>query len=234
MNSIILEFESRVQEIDEYFSFITTTTALEREFDRTKTVKVSQTVQNVLKANLFLLLYNLIESSFKNALEKICIDITNDNLTYQEVIPEIKRLWLEKRYKNFENMKIPKNTKKSEYIVNIIDNITEDIIEIKFYTDEKKRKNDDISGNIDARAIEEINKKYGAKLIDKPNIQTQPLLTIKSQRNNLAHGDESFNKCGEDYSISELEYIKNESLNYIKWILTHIKEFLEDKKYKTI
>ncbi len=231
MQSVILDFELKVEEIDEYFSFIKTTTHLKEDFDKTKTIKVSQTVYNVLKANLFLLLYNLIESSFKNALEKIYIDITNNSLTYTKVIPEIKRIWLEKKYKNFENMEIPKNIKKSEYIMNIIDNIAGDVIEIKFYTNEKKRKNDDISGNIDAREINRINKKYGIELENNTNIKKEHLLTIKTQRNNLAHGDESFNKCGESYFISDLEEIKNESIEYMRFILNHIKSFIENKKY---
>ena len=235
MQSIILDFESKVEEIEEYFKFIETTTHLERDFDITKIVKVSETVYDVLKANIFLLLYNLIESSFKNALEKICIEITNEKLTYKEVIPEIKRLWLEKNYKNFENIRIPKNIKKSEHIMKIIDEITEDIIEINFYIDEQKRKNDDISGNVDAREINRINQKYGAKLLSQPeNIDREALLTVKTQRNNLAHGDETFRECGRDYTLEKLEDIKNESIEYMRFILSHIKIFIEDKQYKLV
>jgi hypothetical protein len=235
MQSVILDFESKVEEIEEYFNFIETTTHLERDFDKEKIVKVSETVYDVLKANIFLLLYNLIESSFKNALEKICIEITNDRLTYKEVIPEIKRLWLEKHYKNFENIKIPKNIKKSEHIMNTIDNITEDIIEINFYIDEKKRKNDDISGNVDAREISRINQKYGAKLRYQPkDIDKQALQTVKIQRNNLAHGDETFRECGRDKTLETLGEIKSNSIEYMRFILSHIKKFIENKEYKLI
>ena len=233
MQSVILDFESKVEEIEEYFNFIETTTHLERDFDKEKIVKVSEIVYDVLKANIFLLLYNLIESSFKNALEKICIEITNDRLTYKEVIPEIKRLWLEKHYKNFENIKIPKNIKKSEHIMNTIDNITEDIIEINFYIDEKKRKNDDISGNVDAREISKINQKYGAKLRYQPkDIDKQALQIVKIQRNNLAHGDETFRKCGRDKTLETLGEIKSSSIEYMRFILSHIKKFIENKEYK--
>jgi hypothetical protein len=234
MDIIILEFESKVEEIDEYFSFIRTTTFLEREVDETKIVIVSMTVFNVLKANLFLLLYNLIESSFKNALEKICIEITDSQLTYIEVVPAIKKLWLEKNYKNFENIRFPREMKKSEHIMNIIESITEDIIEIRFYSNQENRKNDDISGNIDAREIDKINKKYGIELINNTNIKREYLLTIKNQRNNLAHGDESFNECGESYTIYELEEIKSESVDYMRFILNNIKEFINEKKYSII
>jgi hypothetical protein len=231
MESVILDFESKVKEIEEYSSFIETTTHLEREFDKSKIVKVSETVHNVLKANLFLLLYNLIESSFKNALEKICIQITMDRLKYQDVISEIKRMWIEKKYKNFENFEIPKGVKKSKFIMDKIDNIAEDIIEIEFYSDDKKKKNDEISGNIDAREINRINEKYGAKLINKPNLDTISLLTVKTQRNNLAHGDETFNKCGRNYTISDLKKIEEESIEYMRFILSHIQKYIDNKQY---
>ena len=58
MNSIIEEFNEKAQEIDEYLFFIGTTTFLKRDFDKDK-IKVSQKVHNILKANLFLLLYKI-------------------------------------------------------------------------------------------------------------------------------------------------------------------------------
>ncbi|CAA6821707.1 MAG: Unknown protein [uncultured Sulfurovum sp.] len=231
MDVIISEFEEKVSEIDEYVFFVQRTVHLRGFTIATDRVQVSSTVHNILKSNLFLLLSNLVEASFKNALEKLCIQITSENITYNKVIPEIKKLWIEKKYKNFENVKIPKNMQKSEFVMNIINSITEDIIEIKFYTDEEKRKNDDISGNVDAREINKINMKYGAKILTQPSISTQSLLTVKIQRNNLAHGDESFSECGRNYTLTELEEIKNESIDYMRFILNHIKEVIENKQY---
>lgn len=54
---------------------------------------------------------------------------------------------------------------------------------------------------------------------------------IKNKRNNLAHGNESFSECGRDYTLENLEEIKDESVEYMRFILTHIKEFIKDKKY---
>jgi len=227
MQFVILEFNEKAEEINEYFSFIETTTHL-RLNENPNIVQVSKTVHNVLKANLFLLLYNLVESSFKNALEKICINITNDTLKYKNVIPEIKKMWIEKEYKNFD---ISKNIKKSEFIMHKIESITNDTVKIEFYKDEKKLKNDDISGNLDAREIKKISAKYGANVIDAITLDPRKLVTVKSKRNNLAHGDETFSKCGESYSMNELKEIKIRSLEYMNFILKHIEEFINEKKY---
>jgi len=229
VNLVILEFEEKAEEINEYFNFVQTTTHLRGFIDNTDMIQVSQTVHNVLKANMFLLLYNLVESSFKNALENICLKIKNDNLKYKEVIPEIKKIWIEKEYKNFENIK---NRQKSKFIMDKIDSIAEDIIAIEFYSNDEKTKNDDISGNVDARVINKINSKYGAKLESSPNIDTSSLLTVKTNRNNLAHGHKTFTECGEDYTLNDLKDIKNNSQAYMRFILEHIQTFINNKKYK--
>ena len=228
MELVISEFEAKVQEISEYFSFIEKTTHL-RLHDNRGMVQVSKTVHNVLKANLFLLLYNLVESSFKNSLEKICINITNETLKYKDVIPEIKKMWIEKEYKNFDGLK---NIKKSEFIMNKIENIANDIVKIEFYRNEEKTKNDDISGNLDAREMKRINEKYGAKLDTVLNMDANSLLTVKTKRNNLAHGNEIFSECGENYTINELREIEKESIKYMRFILNHIKIFITNKQYK--
>lgn len=228
MNLVILEFEEKVEEINEYFTFVKTTTHLRGFGDVTEMVHVSQTVHNILKANMFLLLYNLVESSFKNALENICIKIKNDNLKYKDVIPEIKKIWIEKQYNNFENIN---NRQKSKFIMDKIDSIAEDIIAIEFYSNDEKTKNDDISGNIDARAINKINAKYGARVENNLEIDTTSLLTVKTNRNNLAHGHQTFSKCGRESPLPKLEDIKNDSIEYMRFILEHIKEFIENKQY---
>jgi hypothetical protein len=232
MQTIILEFNSNEEEINEYFRFVKTTTHLAQDFNVNQNIRVSKTVHNILKANLFLLLYNLIESSFADALEKICINITEENIKYKNVIPEIKKMWIQKRYKNFENIEIPKNTQKSEFIMNKISDIAEDIIKIEFYTDTEKKKNNDISGNVDAREINKINERYGAKLNNNPNIDTNAMLIVKNKRNVLTHGDESFSVCGANYTLNDLEAIKDDSLKYMKFILTHIEDFIKKQKYR--
>ena len=224
MEGIILEFESKVKEINEYFLFISTTTHLERDFDETKIVKVSKTVQDILKANLFLLLYNLVESSFKKSLESICIQITNDEITYVKVVPEIRKIWINKQYKNFESTcVIPREMQKSEFLMNKIDDIAQDIIKIQF--------DNELSGNVTTKQIKDLTTQYGLQSNEILEKEANSLFIIKNKRNNLAHGNESFSECGRDYTLEKLEEIKDESINYMKFILTHIKKFIEDKKY---
>jgi len=221
---VILEFEDKVEEINEYFEFVKITTHLRGFSDNTDMIQVSQTVHNVLKANMFLLLYNLVESSFKNALENICLQITNDRLKYQNVIPEIKKIWINKEYRNFEQQcTLPRDMSKPEFIMNKIDTIAEDMILLTF--------NDELSGNVTSTHIKALVKEYGLNSDEVNNRDSEASFIVKGKRNSLAHGNESFNECGRGYAIERLENIKNESIDYMRFILEHIQIFIEEKKY---
>ena len=224
MDIVISEFEEKANEIDEYFSFVQRTTYLRGFSSATDTIQIPQTVHNILKSNLFLLLYNLVESSFKKSLESICLNITNDEITYIRVIPEIRKIWINKQYKNFESTcVIPREMQKSEFLMNKINNIAQDIINIEF--------DNELSGNVTTKQIKDLTTEYGLQSDEILEKEANSLFIIKNKRNNLAHGNESFSECGRDYTLEKLEKIKDESVDYMRFILTHIKEFIKDKKY---
>ncbi len=219
MEFVIVEFEEKVEEINEYFSFIEKTTHLRLDINE-EMIEVSETVHQVLKSNLFLLLYNLIESSFKNSLEQICINITNDELKYKDVIPKIKEMWINKKYQNFESSNSYRGISKSEFIMNKIDTIALEIIEITF--------KNTLSGNVTPTIIKKAIGEYGLEISEE---RDNSLNIIKGKRNSLAHGNESFTECGRMYTTERLDEIKNESISYMRFILEYIKKFIDEKKY---
>ncbi len=229
MEFVITEFNSKIDEINKYFSFLEDiiTKDAQLHFKNKKNREISSDLQKILKANLFLLLYNLIESSYKKALKRICDKISSENLKYQDVILEIKKLWLEQKYRGFaDNCSLPFKVKRLDFIISKIEDISEDIIELEF--SDKNR----FSGNLDVDEIKIYNDKYGLSTEELSNKEANSLYLIRHKRNSLAHGDESFGECGQNYSISELEKIKEESIKYMTFILNHIEKFLTDQKYK--
>jgi len=225
MELIILDFENKVEEIDEYYTFVKTTTHIVRDFDTTRTVQISEKVHNILKSNLFLLLYNLIESSFKNSLEEICNKITDDELRYIDVIPQIKQMWINTEYRNFgDKCIVPREALKSEFIMDKIDTITQDIVNITFVNK--------LSGNVTPDIIKKSIKEYGLETHQISEENSSSVFIIKNKRNNLAHGNESFSECGRNYTLLQLDEIKDKSTNYMRFILEHIKTFIENKQYK--
>ncbi len=93
MEFIIEEFKKRVDEIDCYISFVEFFEGAKKiSFSNSnKQIEIKSKEYKILKANIYLLLYNVVEYSFKNSLKKIHETISNDSVKFQQVIDEIKK-----------------------------------------------------------------------------------------------------------------------------------------------
>lgn len=224
MTTVISDFEKRVVEIELYFKFIESVinenAALYFEQKRNKKIQqINPELIKVLKANLFVLLYNLAESSIKLSLEEIYDSISSKNKKYIEVCEEIKKIWIKTKYNNFRNTG-------TNSIFQTINNMAQDVIEIRF--DSEKL----ISGNIDGRKIKEFASQHGfSSKVSKYAKDGVKLHQVKTQRNSLAHGNESFAECGRRYTITELKEIKHEVIIYLRRILNNIKKYLDNNHY---
>ncbi|MEM7713483.1 MAG: MAE_28990/MAE_18760 family HEPN-like nuclease, partial [Cyanobacteria bacterium P01_A01_bin.68] len=89
------------------------------------------------------------------------------------------------------------------------------------------------SGNIDGRVIKTIAQDYGFsyKTDARKTGDGSDLLTVKSNRNDLAHGIKSFAEVGREKSADELVKIKNKVVKYLKQILLNIEIYLSHKEY---
>jgi hypothetical protein len=224
MVTVIADFEKRVTEIELFFKHIENLEvdgALLYFPNRTKR-KIqphNNELIKVFKANVFLLLYNLAESSIKQSLTEVYDTISSENLTYQDVIDEIKKIWIAQKHDNFRN-------KGTENIFITINQLASEIIDIRF--DSTKV----ISGNIDGRKIREFSTKHGFSGRTHRNANNgNQLHQVKTQRNNLAHGNISFAECGRNYGVVQLKDTKKEVILYLRNILRNIKKYLDDREY---
>ncbi len=56
-------------------------------------------------------------------------------------------------------------------------------------------------------------------------------MTIKSNRNDLAHGVKSFAEVGREKSADELLKIKNKVIKYLRNILVNIETYIANQEY---
>ena len=99
MKQFIIDFQKRVAEIEKYFDLV----------DKIENLGVVSTnsiifpsgeyivdsdLQKILKSHCYLLLYNLIESSIRNGIVAIHDAISLERLTYKDLSPKIKMIWL--------------------------------------------------------------------------------------------------------------------------------------------
>lgn len=231
IDSISFEFEKRISEVEYYFY------CLEQlyEFSDQKQSEVLKRKMNhetydfqdfliILKANSFIVLYNLVEASIKNFILSIYDVVTMQNLTYNEVCSELKNMWIEVYYDSLGHTTTNYSQHKSK---------AKDMIE--FIIDEKKVEFGSevkLSGNADLKNIKKVFNNHG---LDLSSTITQyvggGLLEVKNKRNNIAHGNISFVDGGRDSSLSDLCRYKEEIIKFLTELENVVKGYIDNQEY---
>lgn len=173
--------------------------------------EINSDLSTILKANGFLLLYNLIESTIRMSLDAVINSMHDSNVTFRSLSDELRKLWIRQEGKNANEDKI----------MLIANSVLDDHL-LKF-----KKEFINISGNIDAQEIRNIFKKLGGAEIS----NGRHLKTIKDKRNHLAHGEFSFSEIGRDFTVNDLFVYKDSTKDYLEKVLDEIQSYLDNKAY---
>jgi len=226
MNTVIIDFDTRIEEVNAYFGFLES--LMEKKIkllalDSNGEYKIQNfdsELAKTLKANGFLLLYNLIESTMRNAIEAIIEEFRIQEVSFDKIKPQIKRTIL-------QNLKNCFKKESADDLHLKFSQISLDIITATFEREKI------FSGNVDARVIKDTAKKYGFSDKTDGSITKdgKNLFVVKNNRNDLAHGTKSFEEVGREKTIEELLEIKQEVVEYLRQILKNIQSYLDDKEY---
>ena len=224
MNTTRSEFQKRMSEINVYFE---TLAMLDRGVCRIvcqtltgeeKIMPIDSELSKILKANGFVLLYNLIESTVRKSIDAILNVVKDEGLTYRALSDKLKKLWIKQEIKNINA---------NEIGIKVL-NIAESILNNELLL--LKQECITISGNIDAQKIREIAQAVGC---DEPK-DGAALKTIKDKRNHLAHGEYTFAEIGKEFSVKDLMTFKQKSEEHLKLVLTNVEEYINNKKYRVV
>ncbi len=219
------EFESHVEEINLYFNFLE---KIEREeyrlinnFDNSLTPYViNDELLKVLKANGYILLYNLIESTIFNSIVSIFDNISIDNLNFHDVTEKIKKFWLRHTYKYDPLIVDEKLIYNKCYSI-----VTKIFQEITISMTDKIK----YGGSLDAKGIRDLAAELGITLSSdhySKDMHGEALLQIKKNRNDLAHGKKTFSEIARDITYSGSTYINEDGLLTIQSLgLKHLRDF---------
>lgn len=219
MKNTFETFNERKEEIEFYFSIM-------QKFDNgisdIDTIKNRQ-FYKIMKSNFLLMLYNLVESCIVSGMLEIYEDLKNDGCSYNQVIYEIKEIWrknqVDKIYRSSSGSSICDNKVKKiihKIITNAPITLSKDALRI--------------SGNLNARKIKELCDNHRIRYRLKTSGES--LEIIKTMRNKLAHGDESFSMCSRDMTIHQLKNYKDEVFQFLNDILDGMKKYYDHKLYK--
>lgn len=213
MTTVHQDFQTRAGEIEIYFRFVEQ--LVEGDLSLSGTVPLDQqsydSLLKTLKANGFILLYNLVESTMKNAIEAVFDEFRATGVAFDDCREEVRQIAL-------SNLK----THNPGKIFSALTPIAQKLLTETF------RKEKAFAGNVDAQKIREVARDYG---FQPPSAKSGNLLTVKSLRNDLAHGDKSFAEVGKDFGVERLKDIKSEVLDYLREVLVNVSAYLTNKDY---
>lgn len=178
---------------------------------------IDNELAKIMKANGFLLLYNLIEATIRNSISAILNSISTDKLTFKLLSDNLKKLWINQEINNIKDI-----SKFKEKVSELSEKILNDSL-LEF-----SQECINISGNIDAQKIRDIAKKFGY-LEPKDG---RGLQTIKDKRNQLAHGEFTFSDIGKNYTSNDLIEYKSEVDSFIEGVLNNVEVYINTKGYK--
>jgi hypothetical protein len=198
-----LEFARREKEIDEYLSHLE---MLEQQ------VGLSVTLINTMKSSALLMMYNIVESTMTNLMQDIFDHLKAADASFDALNDTMKAVVL-----SYSKRRTP---------ANLVQKMSEDAIGLVVACFDRS---DVFSGNIDCKKITATLKELGIE--SRHRYREQALLTVKSERNHLAHGNKSFSDCGKDYAAAQLREFHERIKVVLGRVIHDFDEFLSAKAY---
>lgn len=220
MDLIKEDLQTLTDEINDFLELIKFLDKTSKIVDETESsYSINDSLKDTLKGEVFLLLYNLIESTLRESITHIHEVLKGEEIHFNQLRPEFRKEIL--------------NRAKSDKIgINNLCQSTAVDISIQLLA-ATFRANIIFSGNIDHQEVCKQAKIYGFKT-ESDYGETKhgvSLKLIKDKRNDLAHGNFSFSEIGKSYSVEQINEFSKEVFNYLDSITTHISNALIQKDY---
>lgn len=232
MKTFIIEFQERQKDVREYLTLLTFFDSiatnkrkkLESESHNGDVISFlpNRECQKILRANLYLLLYNLVESTI-NSIITVVKDAIND-----ENVPLDK---LETRLIHLHICGIFKDVSSANKIFEISKELYRKATNKESVLIEKLGFN--TSGNVDYDYFQKIVGAIGCRgriNTDEEKVKVAMVRT-KEHRNRLAHGDSSFSSAGSMLTLQQICEDYDCVVEFLKQSLDNLETFLDSKKY---
>lgn len=182
----------------------------------------------ILKSNVSLMIYNIIEYTVTNLIDSIYDEIRVNHLSYIDVNDSIRNLWRKTilRSVNDPNANFSTFLRKNEEIISAILSNNE----LNMYA-----KNTLPGGNLDGTSIKETFESHGIQVrTSSRNYRPDILIGIKENRNNLAHGSVSFVEAMREDSIDDIRANESLVVGFLEELIETVSTYIEDQKYKKV
>jgi hypothetical protein len=221
---------ARATEVRAYLAFLQA--ALERGAElhaRTLPAPFALDIEltHTLKANTYLLLYNVVEATMTQLIADIHSAVKQSGAALDDLHPQmylhiLKRFRVSRVEINAQSTPVPCGA-------TIIDHWLRD-----YEICAKGNNNYQLSGNVDSKRIREIGRDYGFASLEEgqdTHLSHASLLTTQNRRNKLAHGELSFRDCGQELAYTDVASDANGLLTCLHNVVNHVTDYLKRGLY---
>ena len=220
MKTFIAEFQERSKDVLEYLNLlkfmdsVATNKRKPIESESYQGTMISylpnRDCQKILRANFYLILYNLVESTLNTVISVVKDTINDERVPLNKLVTRLILLHISGLYKDVTSQ-------------NRILEISKDFYQLGFNT----------SGNVDYNYFQKVVGAIGCrgKLTIEENRVKDAMERTKDHRNKLAHGNWSFSVAGSMLTLSQIEEDYQRIYDYLNQSLYNLESFLDNKKY---
>lgn len=232
MKTFIIEFNERCEDVQEYLHLLEFMDSiatnkhkpLENEANDGNNISytLSRETQKILRANFYLLLYNLIEATTNSIITVVKDTINDEGVTLDHLVRRLVYLHIEGLYKEVTSStriveiskELYRKTTKNEIVL---------LDKLDFNT----------SGNVDYDFFQKIVGIIGCRgaLNIDEQVVKDAMKRTKEHRNKLAHGNWSFSSAGTCLTLSQIKIDYNNVVAFLRQSLNNVEIYLDNKKY---
>lgn len=179
-------------------------------------------VQKILRANFYLLLYNLVESTLNSFITVVKDTINDEQVSFDKLITKLIHLHIEGLFKEVTSQNRILEISKELYRKTANNDVVL-LSRLGFNT----------SGNVDYEYFQKVVASLGCRgnlNIDENTVKTAMGRT-KEHRNRLAHGNWSFSEAGALLTLSQIKGDHDCIADFLMQSLDNLETFLINKKY---
>ncbi len=232
MDGPLLEmFEYRLREIDAYLDLLDTIQhQAQTGPPKIGNATITTQQQRILYSSVYLQLYNLVEATATWCVKAVS-EATVDGAQWkpEDLVGKLRREWVRTTARTHVDLN-PGN--RLTEIVTFCDLLLESVPITKWSVDRGG------GGNWDDSMIESLTARLGCNLTIDPTVSRaakrhirddrNSLGLVKHLRNCLAHGEMSFEECGNGVTVADLKDIKKRTADYLRAVVSAFADYIDN------
>lgn len=230
MMGVKTEYDNRKLDLESHYellSFVNTVAGfgdtIVNHNSSSNSLVVTTNIQQCLRAQCVMILYNLIESTMSQCIQTVFDCVIDEDLSFFDLTDNLQKIWIDLKFPS--NLGVDKVRERVKTCL-----CYDKAVEIELLQGFLGG----ISGNLDLKKIRSLTNALGVSVDRIPDREKTGniLLYIKNTRNKLAHGESSFSNVGSSLVLSDLQEYKKNIVDFLDHVILTFEEFVSKKQYK--